>query len=209
MSNKKIIILGVVIVVVVSIVTMFYVFNSKKTATPISSNTYENQTQAALEKQPSKDLKEYSDDAGFSFQYPNDVQVGKIEIKDSITYSSLELTSNQAKGKILIKIADTRLASVNDWFAKEAVGGNIKEIKIGEISGGQLQMDNKILAAAINQNILFTIGADTQNQKYWQSVYDIVLSSFNFVTQEGSNVSEAQSSSDSSDDAILEEEIVE
>lgn len=205
MDKNKAIIVSVVIVVV-TIIAAFYILNSKKTISPVSSNT--NQTLVASERQPSKTLKEYSDDAGFTFQYPNDVQIGKIEIENSITYSNLEFTSNQIKGKILIKIADTKLESVDDWFTKQAVKGNIKEIKIGGISGGELQMDNKILAAAINQSILFTIEVETQNQKYWQSVYETILTSFNFVSEKENTLTEAQSL-DNLGDAVLEEEIVE
>lgn len=204
MDKNKAIAISVVIVVL-TIVAAFYILNSGKT--PVSPNT--NQTLVTSEKQPSKILKDYFDNAGFSFKYPNDVQVGKIEIKDSITYSNLELTSNQAKGKILIKIADTKLQSVNDWFAKDKDLDDIKEIKIGEISGGQLQKGDKISAAAINQDILFTIEVETQNQKYWQSVYGTILSSFSFVPQKESAQTQEQFLDDSSGDAVLEEEIVE
>lgn len=219
MDKNKAIIVSVVIVLV-TIIAAFYILNSKKTISPVSSNT--NQTLVASERQPSKTLKKYSDDAGFTFQYPNDVQISKIEIENSITYSNLEFTSNQIKGlpanadaqasgrrgKILIKIEDTKLESVDDWFTKQALKGNIKEIKIGGISGGELQMDNKILAAAINQSILFTIEVETQNQKYWQSVYETILTSFNFVSEKENTLTEAQSL-DNLGDAVLEEEIVE
>lgn len=202
-KNKAIIISSAI--VALTIVAAFYILNSGKT--PVSSNT--NQTLVTSEKQPSKSLKAYFDNAGFSFQYPNDVQVDNIEIKDNITYSNLELTSNQTKGKVLIKVVDTQLKSVDDWFAKEGLKGDIKEIKIGEISGGQLQMSDKVSAVAINQDILFTIEVDTQNQKYWQSVYDTILSSFNFVPQEESAQTQEPFLDDSSGDAVLEEEIVE
>ena len=203
-KNKAILVC--IIIVVVTTIAAFYILNSGKTNSSFSSNT--NQALVALEKQPSKTLKEYSDDAGFSFQYPLDVQVGKIEIKDNITYSNLELTSNQAKGKILIKITDTKLQSVNDWFDKDkALEDDIKEIKIGEISGGQLQKGDKVSAAAINQDILFAIEVDAQDQKYWQSVYGTILATFNFVSQE-ENTSIGESPDDSSD-AVLEEEVVE
>lgn len=202
MNKNKAIIVSVVIVAL-TIATAFYILNSEKT----TSNTYK-QAPIASEKQPSKILKEYIDDSGFSFKYPDDVQVGKIEINDSITYSNLELTSSQAKGRILIKVADTQLKSIDEWFSEEGLKRNIEEIKIGEISGSQLQMDDKIIAAAINQNILFTIEVDTQGYKYWQSVYNTILSSFSFVSQK-ENVQTQEQSLDDSGDAILEEEIIE
>lgn len=202
--NKNIAIVSIIIIVALTIIAAFYMLNSEKTI----SNTY-NQVSITSEKQPSKTLKEHFDDSGFSFKYPIDAQIGNIEIKDNITYSNLELTSSQAKGKILIKIADSQLQSADDWFIKEDLKGDIEAIKIGEISGGQLRIDNKIFAAAINQNILFTIEVDTQKNKYWQSVYNILLSSFSFVPQEESVQTQEPSLDDFSGDAVLEEEIVE
>ena len=133
--------------------------------------------------------------------------MSKIEVKDSITYSSLELTSREAKGKILIKVTDTKLKSTDEWFAKEGLKGSIKEIEVGEISGKEINMNNKIIAAALDQNILFTIEVDTQDGRYWQSVYNTILSSFSFVSQEES--AQTQESLDDSNDAVLEEEIIE
>lgn len=203
MDKNKAIIVGVIIILV-TIAAAFYILNSKEM--PFSSNT----NQALVTQSPSKTLKEYLDNSGFSFKYPDDVEIRNIEVKDDITYSNLELTSNQAKGKILIKVTDTQLKSADELFAKEDGKKDIKEIKIGGISGMQLQMDNKILAGAIGQNILFTIEVDMQNQKYWQSVYGVILSSFSFVSQEENVQTQEQPSlDDSSGDAVLEEEIIE
>ena len=201
MNKNKAIIVSVVIVIL-TIVAAFYILNSGTVP-----KTPENQTPLAFEKQPSKILKEYVDDAGFSFKYPDDVGVSKIEVKDSITYSSLEFTSTQAKGKIIIKVTDKNLKSVDDWLANEGLRGGIKEIEIGEISGKEVNMNNKITAAALDQNILFTIEVDTQDGKYWQSVYNTILSSFSCVSQEES--AQTQESLDDSNDAVLEEEIIE
>lgn len=209
MNKNKTIVLGVVIVAV-SIAAVFYILNSKKTISSTPSDTYRKKPLVVLEKPPSETFKEYFDNSGFKLKYPDDVQIDKIEIKDNIIYSNLELTSNQAKGKILIKIVDTQLKSIDDWFARDNfMEGNKKEIKIGEISGVQLQMDNKILAAAINQKILFTIEVDAQSSKYWQSVYRTMLSTFSFVPQTESVQIQDQSLDDPSSDVVLEEEIVE
>ena len=201
MNKNKAIIVSVVIVIL-TIVAAFYILSSATTP-----KTPENQTPLAFEKQPSKILKEYIDDAGFSFKYPDDVGVSKIEVKDSITYSSLELTSTQAKGKIIIKVTDTKEKSVDEWFAKEGLKGSIKEIEVGEIAGYEVNMNNKITTAFLDQNILFTIEVDAQSKNYWQSSYDTILSSFSFVLQKEST--QTQESLDDSSDAVLEEEIIE
>jgi len=205
----KIIILCVVITAG-GIGAAFYIFKPQKTISPISSNPQENKTIVASEKQPSKTLKEYIDDSGFSFKYPDDVLVTKKEANDSTIYANLELTSNHV-GSIAIKIADSKLKSIDDWFkeSKLASTTNKKEIKIGEIPGSEMQVDNKLLAVVLDQDILFTIEVNSQNQKYWFNVYDTILSSFNFASRQSNNNTETLPLDDSNTDAVLEEETIE
>lgn len=208
----KIIILGSVIAAG-GIIATFYVFRSQKPISPVSSKPQNNESILVSEKHPSKTLKEYADDSGFSFKYPEDLLVTKKESNDSTTYANLELTSNQTKGNILIKITDTKLKSVNDWFKESKLSQSSsekKEIKIGEISGTQAQVDNnKLLAGALNQDILFTIEVNSQNQKHWLKVYDIILSSFKFVAQKTSDTGAQPLDDSSGSDAVLEEETIE
>jgi len=205
--NKSKAIIVCIIIVAVTIIAAFYILNSGKTNLPVSSNT--NQALVAFERQPSKTVKEYVDSSGFSFKYPQDVQVSKKDTtNDATAYANLEIISSQAKGSISVKVSDTKLKSIDDWFLENELTFT-KEVKIGGLSGKEANVNNKIISAALDQNILFTIEVYTQNQKYWQSVYDTILSSFNFVSQEEEDSSGTQSLDDSSSDAVLEEEIVE
>lgn len=204
MGNKKIVILIVAIIAGISMAAIFYVFNSKKTPSSASSLALENKITVA-EKEPSKTLKVYTDSAGFSFKYPEDVQVSKKDTaNDPTAYADLEIISNQAKGSILLKVLDTKLKSIDDWFLENKLI-SIKEIKIGEISGKETNMNGKIIAVGLDQDILFTIEVDSQNQKYWVDIYQTLLSTFNFVSQQPQESLPASSS----DDVILEEETVE
>lgn len=181
---------------------VFYTTQSKKT---ISSQPLENKIDF-VEKEPSKTLKVYTDSAGFSFKYPQDIQVSKKDTtNDATAYANLEISSSQAKGSISVKVLDTKLKSIEDWFLENKLTV-AKEIKIGEIAGKEANMNNKITAAALDRNVLFTIEVDSQNQKYWVDIYQTVLSSFNFVPQQASS---PQSSDSSPDDVILQEETVE
>lgn len=205
MNKNKAIIVSVIIVAV-TIIASFYILNFSKTTSPVSSDT--NQALVASGQQPSKILKEYSDSSGFSFKYPQDVQVNKKDItNDATAYANLEIVG-QAKGSMSIKVLDTKFKTVDDWFL-ENKSIAIKEIKIGEISGKEANANNKITAVGLDQNVLFIMEVDTQNQKYWQSVYSTILSSFNFLTQEKNSVPEAQLPDETSGDAILEEEVIE
>lgn len=190
----------------------FYLLKPKSMVSPISSVNLPTNIDIS-QNSPSEELKGYFDDSGFSFNYPNDIQIRKIDISDNTTYANLEFTSSKAKGSISIKIADTKLKSLDDWFGENKIassGAIKKDIKIGEISGSQLQINNKIMALAINQEILFSIEVDHQNQKYWQTVYATILSSFNFVPQQSKIETETIPVEDSSNtDVVLEEEIIE
>lgn len=205
----KTIIISIILVGLVGTYT-YYFIQYKKTVSPISSKPQENKT-IVSEKQPAKTLKEYIDSAGFSFKYPENLVVGKKEDKNTTTYANLELTSSQAKGNISIKIEDTNLRLVDEWFVENklsTLSSQIQKIKIGEMEGSEIKDNNKLIAASINQGILFTI-VIPQDQKYWQTVYNTVLSNFKFVSQQASNVSETQYLDNSNTDVVLEEETLE
>lgn len=204
MGNKKIIIVSLSILVIV-IVLVLLIFNSKKKIAPASLISLENKITVA-EKEPSKILKVYNDDSGFSFKYPEDVQINKKDTtNDSTAYANLEISSSQTKGSISVKVLDTKFKSVDEWFLENKLT-SAKEIKIGEISGKEANINNKITAAGLDQNVLFVIEVDSQNQKYWDDVYQTILSSFTVIPQQSLS---SQSSDNSSGDAILEEETVE
>lgn len=209
----KIIVVTIIIVTITALGIVFFLVQPKKTISPISSTNLATKVTDISENSPSEDLKEYVDDSGFSFNYPNDIQIGKIEISDNITYANLELTSSEAKGSISIKIADTKLKSVDDWFLENKIStlsAIKKDIKIGQILGQEVTVANKLMAATLDQGILFTIEVDHQNQKYWQTVYDTILSSFNFVSEQSKIETETIPMGDSSSsDVILEEETIE
>ena len=197
----KIIIISIVIVGVV--VSSSYLFRTKNTISPISEPQ---ESKTIVSKNPSKTLKEYTDSSGFSFKYPDDVGILKKDASDSATYTSLEFKSDKNKGSISIKIEDTKLKSIDDWFTENKLSSSsadTKEIKIGDIVGTEIKANNKLIAVGLDQNVLFTIEVDSQ-EKYWQNVYNTILSSFNVVPQQASG-----QSSDNSSDVVLEEETVE
>lgn len=205
--NKSLVIKTIIISILIAGIGAgaFYILESKKTISPISQRSVENKI-IAVEKEPSKTLKVYTDSTGFSFKYPQDVQVSKKDTtNDATAYANLEISSSQAKGSISVKILDTELKSIDDWFLENNYTST-KEIKIGELFGKEANMNNKITAAALDQNVLFTIEVASQNKKYWVDVYQTMLSSFNFVSQQAplSVVSDSYP-----DDIVLEEETLE
>ena len=203
----KVIIISIGIVGVIAVSS--YMLRPKNTTlpVPIPSTQSENKTMV-FEKQPSRTLKDYIESSGFSFKYPDDVEILKKDASDSATYASLELKSDKNQGSILIKIADSKLKSLGDWFTENKLSSSsadTKEIKIGKISGKEIMVNNKLIAVGLDQNILFTVDVESVNQKYWGDVYNTILSSFNFVPQQSS----VASLDSSSGDAVLEEETIE
>lgn len=198
-----------IILIIVAIGSAFYIFRPKNT---ISSVSKETKTTGELEKLPSKTLQEYVDESGFSFQYPEDVSVTKKEVKNDTTYADLLLTTSlqHQKGGIFIKVLDTKFKSPKEWFTenKIATSSTVRDIKIGELSGQEIKGTNRIMAAAIDQNILFSIDVRDYD-KYWLEVYDTILSSFTFVQNQSRPVSDNTSPDTFGDDVILEEEIIE
>lgn len=205
----KIIIIGIVILILV-IAATFFILSLNKTILPLSSKPLENKTLVVSEKQPSKTLKVYTDSSGFSFKYPDDVQISKKGVTDAATYADIALTSTQIKGNISIKIADTKVKSIDDWFLenKTILPTATKDVKIGELSGRETKNNDKLTTVALNQGVLFTIEVDLQGQQYWLNVYNTILSSFSFVPPE-SAISAESGSNTASDDVVLEEETVE
>ena len=201
MSKSTIIkIIIAIIILVILIVGALYIFQQKKEVVPAAS--LENKP-VSVESQPSKTLKDYIDTAGFSFKYPEDLIVNKKDTSDPAVYASLEIVSGQAKGSISINVLDTKFKSADDWLSANKLV-SAKEIKIGEMSGKEATLNNKVTAAALDQGILFQIEVDSQDQKYWADVYNTILSSFSFAPQQSSN-----QPSDNSSDVILDEETVE
>ncbi len=202
---KKSLAIPIVTIALITIVVViiFFLLRPKNIVSPISSKDLNTEIVTSRE-QPSKQLKEYVSDSGFSFNYPDDVLLEERKLTDDTVYEDLYLTSNQTKGNIVIKIADTKIKSLEELFPQIVTA---KETKIGDLMGREINENNKQTAIALDQGIIFTIEVDHQNQKYWQTVYGTILSSFNFVPQQSSETETIPL--DDSSSVILEEETIE
>ena len=202
---KKSLAIPIVTIALITIVVViiFFLLRPKNIVSPISSKDLNTEIVTSRE-QPSKQLKEYVCVSGFSFNYPDDVLLEERKLTDDTVYEDLYLTSNQTKGNIVIKIADTRIKSLEELFPQIVTA---KETKIGDLMGREINENNKQTAIALDQGIIFTIEVDHQNQKYWQTVYGTILSSFNFVPQQSSETETIPL--DDSSSVILEEETIE
>lgn len=163
----------------------------------------------AVEKVPSQTTKTYTDEAGFQFDYPDDLIVNKKESTNSAIYSNIELTSRQAAGSLAFLVEDTKEKTIDLWVKKNIslTPSATKEVSLGSLSAEEIIINGNFLTVAIDQGILFRLDVSSQEEnKYWQSVYNTVLFSFSFAAPESVAAPE---SSGGGEEVILEEDVIE
>lgn len=201
----RIVIIGIMLTALVA-GGAFYLFQPKNT-----TSTPQESKNLLGSNIPSKTHKEYVDESGFSFQYPDDVVINKKEVKDETTYADLELNSSKAKGSITIKIMDTKIKSIEDWLLENKLSSllaSVKDTKIGDLPGWEIKFNNNLMTISIDQNILFSVNVNQQDE-YWLSVRNTLLSSFIFVEKQQESSLDTQSTDPAESDIILEEEVIE
>lgn len=127
--------------------------------------------------EPSKTLKTYADPSGFSFSYPDNLSLYNNELKDDNTYAELQLTAKGVEGRIILKIADSKLKSLDEG----------KEVKLGGLKAKELETEDKVVLKALDSGVLFNIEADKKDPStglrtsFWLSVYKTLVADFTFT----------------------------
>ena len=202
MDKKTILLLIVTLAVVVLVGKMLLFSDYKKNLliTPLTNHQPTNQTL------PSQTLKTYSDAAGFSFNYPDNLSLVRNELLDTAAYADIQLSAKGVDGSLNLKIADSKLASLDEWVKSNKVASeSATEAKLGTLLARQIQLRDKLLLGALNQGILFTL--EIPQTDFWQKVSQKVAADFSFAPPqlEGST-----SGNTSTEDVIFEgEEVVE
>lgn len=179
MNKRLVTIIGGVVVLLV-IAGAVFIFQLKKAPSVISPV-------GELEKEPEVKLATWEDPAGFSFSYPQDLEIDSHE-EDRQNYAHLELTSADREGKILIWVKDTNYSTIDAWVKGEA--GEKEQIFDTELSGEPAKKvaysePGKLVTATIDVDALVLVEMFPDEEGYWQGVYDQVLTSFTFVPLEG------------------------
>ncbi len=180
----------------------YVVLSTSKSKNIISPIVVDKQTAVSPTRLPSSDIK-YIDEAGFSFAYPDNLILKKIETKDQTVYSSIEITSKDHKGKLSIIAVDSQFTKIADYFKKEKT---IRKLKLADLEAGQIDKDGKLVTAALDQGVLFTLTADYQNSKaFWLTVNNKILASFAFVPPAQQESVSQESGGLPSEPAIIDE----
>lgn len=201
MSKKILIICGTLILVLVILGGFFFSREGKSLLKPLP--------EAPDSTLPSQErLLLYEDEAGFSFRYPQTLGIVEKDVNDSSVYSSLELSGKSHSGeKLVIKISDTSLQTVDIWLEKNPPAGQLvssKEFTLASMKGKSLAYANpdKNLILAIDSGILYYLEAPSGNA-FWDQTLNSLASSFQLTSQ--------TPGTDSGDSPVIEEkeEVVE
>lgn len=213
MMNKKIL-LPLIGGTLLAIVVVFFSLSKSSKNQNIRSPVSENNLITTTSIIPKAKLTEYKDPSGFKFSYPENLKLQNKEIENQKIYSLLELTFLKDQGKIEIRVEDSQLTKIDDWFTnnKEATKpANIKKIKLADIEGRQFTQKDKFLTIALDQGALFTFTVTLGKEgKYWLDANNQILKSFQFILPENTENNVPVGDESSEEDVIFEgEEIIE
>lgn len=154
---------------------------SKRTSSPPSEKTGETEKV----KLPSPTLKGYTDSSGFTLNYPDNLSLLNSDTKDNNTYADIQLSAKDVLGKMHIRIIDSKYSSVSQFFQENASSSaKLKDVKLGTLAASQIQAKDRVLLAALDKGVLFTVEVLPEAQEdYWANVYSTILTSFSFNPQ--------------------------
>lgn len=125
----------------------------------------------------------WEDPAGFSFDYPGDLQTDSHE-EDKENYAHLELTDENHSGGIIIWMKDSNYKKVEDWVDSEdrVLTSQVFDIALGGHDAKKLVLANEgILTAALDQEVIALVEMLPGDVQFWQPIYDQVIKSFQFI----------------------------
>ncbi|MBL7150769.1 hypothetical protein ISS86_02475 [Candidatus Microgenomates bacterium] len=186
LKNKKLLII-LAVVLVLSIAAIIIFKSKQKTGidTPLDSPTVESSSVAKLTV--------WDDPAGFSFSYPEEIEIDPHS-EDEENYAHLELIlSSEPGGRIIIWVKESDFTDIEDW-AEATAGGQIFDTELDAEPAKKIAYSEptKLVTAAIDVDALVLIEMIPDKKGYWQKVYDKILSSFKFIPLEGEETAPVQ-----------------
>ena len=210
--NTKTLSLVVVVVVLVAGAGL-YIFTQPKNLKPLSDASLETPKEVV----PSKTFIDYSDPAGFSFSYPDNVSISNRAsevdtVDDPDAYAGLQLFSKDKSGSLNLRIADSKFKNIQEWIKDQGLpeGTVPVEKKLGELKAFEVRTTDRLMLGALDQGILFTVEMPLIEEMFWMEVYQKVTGEFAFATPENTTTQTAAGGATSGEEVIFEgEEVVE
>jgi len=213
----------IIIVISAAVITLIVFFTSNKptnmnSPVPNGKKAASNEERGLKDKRNTVSVKNkmYIDPAGFQFSYPDNFDVSKKDSDEETIYSWLNVTSQDSKGSVELKLEDSQLDMIDSWFKnnKEASSdAEINKVKLADLDARQFATDSTITTVALDKSVLIKIKTDFGNSRdVMTTVNDRIVDSFAFKAPEAPQTADGSSGSSGSydDSVILEgEEIIE
>lgn len=152
----------------------------------------------------------WDDPAGFTFQYPADLNVDEHP-EDQVNYAHVELTNPNYPGHLIVWAKDTTAADSSAWAKteKQFAGSSILDATLGKQPAKKILLttpEKKLVTGTIYDELLFMIEVSADESGYWSDINETVSSSFAFkpILQGEANESES-----GSEESVEEEEVIE
>jgi hypothetical protein len=204
--------LALVVIVVLIAGAGLYFFTQPKNLKPLTDAT----SGTPKEVVPSKTFIDYNDPTGFSFSYPDNLSIsntasGDMDAAvDPNAYADLQLFSKDKSGSLSLRIADTKLKTLDEWLKDNGIPETTipEEKKLDDLRAFEVKTEDRLMLAALDQGVLFTIESPRIEEPFWGEVYNQVLTGFTFTPPEV--VDKQASAASSGEDVIFEgEEVIE
>lgn len=202
--NKKVLGIGLIIGLLALLGGIFFV-RAKKFGPLVSP--------VGQEEEESVSLLTWEDQAGFSFLYPDKLEIDPHE-DDEENYAHLELISSDHPGRIFIFVKETTHQEIDDWAAKEiSPGAQVLDTQLGGEPAKKVAYSDpeKLVVVAIDVDALVLLELEPDEEGFWQEIFDQILTSFAFIPIEGEETAPAGGESAPAGDGIIweAEEVIE
>lgn len=126
----------------------------------------------------------YTDEAGFSFEYPGDWVVEDVTDAAGEEYYARVLIGedrgDRGKELVRVEIRDTEYKKVEEWVKEGEEVELVGAVKLDEIGASQYKSGDKLYTVAIDQGALYLIEGKEESE----SVYNTIVESFKFAIEE-------------------------
>ncbi len=176
MNRSLLIIIGIILLIgTVGFTIWILIFNKPLTALQDPGSSTQTKDKRI---EPSQVVKEYSDESGFKFNYPDNLSLEKNEV-DANTYADIKLSAKGINGSLSLKVVDSNFKTLDDW--QKNVKGEVKETTLGSLRAREVKLSDRKVLAAIDQRILFTVEMPLVQEDFWMKVSDMVRKDFTFI----------------------------
>lgn len=200
MTRKTVLLLCLLGAAVIGILIFYRNQQKSSLFTPVANR------EDSIRQIPSETFTDYSDPSGFSFSYPDNLSLEKNDTEDNSTYADLKLSAKDVNGSLSLKIIDSKFNTLDEWLKLNSSSSNPpKDVKLGNLKAIEVMTNDRLLLAALDQGVLFSIEVPLIDEDFWMKVYNKILSGFTFAPPQA-----GEAVSSSSDGVFFEgEEVVE